>query len=322
MEAEFSKDKILEILRQHEDGVDAGNLCREHEISPETLSAWRSSVTVGDMNEAESRGKLSRLLRRPPTEIAASLRWHIVNEVRVAIYKTLFERFTWAPKGIAPCFVAYYPDSLGSFRNRRDLYRRWVRGNKRNNNGDASRFMGLMLNLRQLRDDGIDGDFAELGVWKGNSAALLADFAAESGKRLFLFDTFSGFDRRNLVGIDQSKKMEFADTSIPYVQETVGHNTITTYLKGFFPESITAEVAERKFALAHIDCDLYEPMKAALEFFYPRMPKGGMLILHDYSSGVWAGAARAINDFCKETGEHLSLWADKSGTAMIRKSGL
>jgi hypothetical protein len=180
--------------------------------------------------------------------------------------------------------------------------------------------MALILNIRQLLNEEIDGDFAELGVWKGNSAAILADFAAQSGKRLFLFDTFSGFDPRDLIGIDQVRKVDFTDTSIDYVREVVGHDASTTYLKGYFPESITAEVSECRFALVHVDCDLYEPMKSALEFFYPRMPKGGMLLLHDYSSGDWAGATKAINEFSKATGEHVCLWADKSGTAMIRKS--
>lgn len=267
-----------------------------------------------------SEGQLKKFLRKSPAAMAASIRWHILNLIQICIFKLRFDLITWWPKGNVPIFVAYYPDSVPLFPDLTDLYRRWIRGNRINNNGDASRFMALMLNLRQLQADGIEGDFAELGVWKGNSAALLADAAAKSGKKLYLFDTFSGFDRRDLVGVDHSQKLAFADTSIDFVRETVGHHEITTYLRGFFPDTITEEVSQRTFALAHIDCDLYEPMKAALEFFYQRMPKGGMLILHDYSSGIWAGAARAIDEFSKAKGEYLTLWSDKSGTAMIRKS--
>jgi hypothetical protein len=245
--------------------------------------------------------------------MAASIRYRLSHKIR-------FDSVAWSPKGSFPAFLAYYPDALPSFPDLSDLYRRWIRGNKPNNNGDATRFIALILNIRQLEQEGIEGDFAELGVWKGNSAAILADFAAKSDKRLFLFDTFSGFDSRDFVGVDQNRRHEFADTSIDFVRETVGHPQVTTYLQGFFPDSITEEVRQRTFALAHIDCDLYEPMKAALDFFYPRMPKGGMLILHDYSSGVWPGATRAIDEFYKANGEFLSLWPDKSGTAVIRKS--
>jgi hypothetical protein len=269
--------------------------------------------------ESTRYGRLQILLRKPLNEIASSVRWHIRNVVQFWISKVRFQIVSWAPKGILPCFLAYYPDSIESFPNRRDLYRRWIRGNG-TNNGDASRFVALMLNLRQLQSEGIDGDFAELGVWRGNSAAILADFALRSGRRLFLFDTFSGFDERDLIGIDRNMRLGFGDTSIDYVRQTVGCDAITSYVEGFFPQSVTPEVAQRGFALVHIDCDLYAPMKAALEFFYPRMPKGGMLIVHDYSSGAWAGATQAIDEFYSATGEHVSLWADKSGTAMIRKS--
>jgi hypothetical protein len=279
-----------------------------------------SGIEATDGEQIASPNRLQRLLKKTPEEFVSSLRWHTRNMRRGLVAKANFELRSWAPRGAIPRFLAYYPESLASLPNRHDLYQRWVRGNKRNNNGDASRFAGLMLNLRQLKNEGVQGDFAELGVWKGNSAAILADFAEQCGKHLFLFDTFAGFDRRDLVGVDRNMRIAFADTSIDYVRQTVGHDSITTYIKGFFPQSVTIAVAERKYALAHIDCDLYAPMKAALEFFYPRMPDGGMLILHDYSSGAWVGATQAINEFCSDTGEHVSLWADKSGTAMIRKS--
>jgi hypothetical protein len=249
-----------------------------------------------------------------------SVRWNIWNWLRDAKNRVRFGLVSWRPGGATPAYLGYYPDSLRVLPDLRPLYARWIRGNKTNNNGDAARFMALVLNLRQLQADGIAGDFAELGVWKGNSAAVLAEFAAKSGRRLFLFDTFSGFDARDLVSVDEGHKALFQDTSIGYVRETIGDATVATFVPGFFPESVTDEVRQGSYALAHIDCDLYGPMKAALEFFYGRMPRGGMLILHDYSSGTWEGARRAIDEFCSVQGEFLSLWPDKSGTAMIRKS--
>jgi len=267
----------------------------------------------------EGQNKLVRLMKKSPPEMAASIKWHIFNLQRCCISKMHFGFTPWAPTGILPHFTAYYPDSIKSFPDRDDLYRRWIRGNMLNNNGDAPRFIGLLLNLRQLQNEGIDGDFAELGVWRGNSAAVLAAHAAKDQRKLYLFDTFAGFDARDATR-DRAKPGYFADTSIGYVRETVGHNSTTVYVPGYFPDSITPEVQSTKFALVHIDCDLYAPMKAALEFFYPRTSRGGMMILHDYSSGTWSGATQAIDEFREATGEYISLWADKSGTAMLRKS--
>jgi hypothetical protein len=247
-----------------------------------------------------------------------------LRDIRQTIYRIRcgirFDLHVWGPKRGFATYLSYYPDGLTSSPELQNLYRKWIRGNRTNNNGDAARFISLVLNLRQILDEGIEGDFAELGVWKGNSAAILAHFAARSKRKLFLFDTFSGFDERDLVGYDKSKPRDFADTSLEYVQENVGHPELTSYLKGYFPDTISDDIRQAKFAVVHLDCDLYEPMKAALEFFHPRMPTGAMLILHDYSSRVWDGAKVAVDEFCRATGEYVSLWPDKSGTAVIRKS--
>ncbi|HEX4155954.1 MAG TPA: TylF/MycF/NovP-related O-methyltransferase [Acidobacteriaceae bacterium] len=275
---------------------------------------------MGNIASSEPQGRLQKFLRKGPRAMLTSLTWNTRNLYREGKARARFSLITWWPRGFVPSYLAYYPDSLPSFPALSDLYRRWIHGNKANNNGDAPRFLALLLNLRQLLAENIPGDFAELGVWKGNSAALLAHFAAQSGKRLFLFDTFSGFDRRDLVGADQSHTRDFSDTSLDYVRQTVGHPGLTIFLPGFFPDTITEEVAHSTFALVHIDCDLYEPMKAALAFFYPHLSPGGMLILHDYSSTTWAGATQAINEFCAASGEFVTLWPDKSGTAIIRKS--
>jgi hypothetical protein len=260
-------------------------------------------------NTSTTQLRSAHLVLKGPMRIARAL-WR----------RLAFKSVNYAPRGPFSIYAGYYPDGFPPSQAVVNLYQRWTRGNQLNNNGDAPRFIALILNLRQLLTEGIEGDFAELGVWKGNSAAILADFASKSDRKLFLFDTFSGFDQRDIVGIDQKESPKFADTSIDYVKETVGHPGNTIYLPGFFPETITDEVSNSRFAFVHLDCDLYAPMKAALEFFYPRLSKGGMLVMHDYSSAWWEGAMRAVDEFCQETGEFVSLWPDKSGTAMIRKT--
>ena len=266
------------------------------------------------------RTRLQGFLEKSPRAKLISICWNLLSFMGLPREKLFFELVPWSPDGPSPTCHCYYPDSLRSFPDLTDLYRRWIRGNRVNNNGDATRFMALMLNLRQLTKEGIPGDFAELGVWRGNSAAILADFATKSNRRLYLFDTFSGFDERDLVDTDQVHKKGFADTSIDYVRETVGHPGSTAYLQGFFPDTLTEEVRQATFALVHIDCDLYLPMKSALEFFYPRLSKGGMMLVHDYDSGNWDGATLAVDEFCADNSVFITLWPDKSGTAMLRKS--
>jgi SAM-dependent methyltransferase len=221
-------------------------------------------------------------------------------------------------------FLAHHPDAH-NFSDAHpefyELFRRFTSHNQPNNAGDITRLWSLILNLKHVIEGGIAGDFAELGVWRGNTASVLAYFAARNGRRVVLFDTFEGFDRSDLNGIDADKSLYLQDTSVDLVKEVLGEeSSVCEFVKGRFPASLLPCHDSRKYAAISLDCDLYEPMKAGLSFFYRRMPKGGILFLHDYSSLRWDGARKAIDEFCRETGEYPVLLPDKSGTAVVRKS--
>ncbi len=224
----------------------------------------------------------------------------------------------------SPTYMSYLPDSFVHFQEHpefADVFQAFVAHNVDNNAGDLHRLWSLVLNLKQVIREGISGDFAELGVWKGNTAAVLAHYAAAAKRKLVLFDTFAGFASGDLVGMERSRADLFRDTSIELVKEVIGENVeACDFVTGRFPDVIPDRCRQRTYAAVSLDCDLYEPMKAGLEFFYPRMPQGGILFLHDYSSGHWPGATKAVDEFCARTGEFVTLLPDKSGSAVIRKS--
>ena len=49
------------------------------------------------------------------------------------------------------------------------------------------------------------------------------------------------------------------------------------------------------------------------------MVAGGWLLIHDYSSLVWEGIEKAVDEFLADKPENLVLIPDKAGTAVIRK---
>jgi hypothetical protein len=219
-------------------------------------------------------------------------------------------------------YIAYRPDSDVFSKCHPELAylsEKWIKNNVMNNAGDLPRLYALILNIKQILNEKVLGDIAELGVYRGNSAAFLAYYARLYRRTVLLFDTFEGFDHRDLVGVDESKALEFADTSLDYVRELVGDKDVR-FVQGRFPQSIPPDLYASRFCLAHIDCDLYEPAKAGLEFFYPRLSPGGLLIMHDYANPTWGGVKRAMDEYCREIPEGPVVFGDKSGTVMIRKS--
>lgn len=224
-------------------------------------------------------------------------------------------------------YIAYAPDRYSS--NHAAYLRRggefdtryvenYIRGNETNNSGDLPRYFGLAIICDQIVKEGLNSDIAELGVYKGNTAILLAALARKLGSTAYLFDTYEGFDAADLVGIDANKSKIFTDTTLESVRSVVGEQNVR-YVKGHFPGSTFDLPPDLRFCLVHIDCDLYAPIKAALQYFYPRLINGGFLVMHDYAGLYWNGAEKAIDEFFSDKPERLIPIPDKSGTAVIRK---
>jgi SAM-dependent methyltransferase len=218
-----------------------------------------------------------------------------------------------------------YSDNYDRYRNAGGAMtyadrRAFLQGHRANNAGDLARFHFLSLVCDQIVKEGIAGDIAELGVYKGNTAALLARLARRLNRTAYLLDTFSGFSEADATGVDRGARAQFSDTSLDAVRARVGDANVR-YLAGHFPAT-AAEIPDgARFCLVHLDCDLYAPFAAALRYFYPRLAPGGFLIMHDYASLYWEGAEKAVDEFFADKPERPVPIPDKSGTAVIRKVG-
>jgi O-methyltransferase len=184
---------------------------------------------------------------------------------------------------------------------------------------DNTRRDMLVLLLRTLLEQKVPGAFAELGVYKGLTARLIHHYVPE--RTLHLFDTFKGFTERSAVAelrdVGHTVKL-FSDTSLELVRRFIGRGRDTVqFHQGFFPESIPATLTSETFAFVHLDADLYDPTLDGLRFFYPRMPRYGILVVHDYNA--WPGARRAVDEFFADKPELPVPMPDKSGSAVIVK---
>ena len=220
--------------------------------------------------------------------------------------------------------LSYLPDSFVSkkYPYHADLYGKFRKNNKINNGGDIHRLNSFILNIEYLMSEkNILGDFAELGVWRGNTSQILAYFAKKYDRHCYLFDTFKGFDKKDLINIDlQFQVGQFSNTSIDIVKENIGDEYLShcTFISGHFPSSITDDLYSKSYSIVSIDADLYESTKSGLEYFYPLTNDGGIFLLHDYSSLVWQGCKKAIDEFCDRENQQIVVRPDKSGSAFIR----
>ena len=186
---------------------------------------------------------------------------------------------------------------------------------------DKIRLYNFWLQIQRINKDKVKGDFAELGVYKGDSARIIHLMAPD--RDFHLFDTFEGFTGTDLKpetgkAATYSTK-DFADTSLNHVLKNIG--LIPDKFKvhvGYFPQSADG-MEETTFALVNMDADLYNPTKAGLEYFYPRLSPGGVIFIHDYND-KWEGLMKAVDEFAATIPEKLILVPDLDSTVMFVKN--
>jgi hypothetical protein len=156
------------------------------------------------------------------------------------------------------------------------------------------------------RVQAVEGDIVECGVSIGHGALLFTLFSDYVGKPRthYGFDSFEGFPAP--VEQDEATPIKGSgfwasppDTVLRVLRdgrlnETVIRDRIRL-VKGWFDTTLPAY--EGHIALLHLDCDLYESYKVALETLYPKVERGGVIMFDEYGDSRWPGATKAIDEF-------------------------
>jgi len=185
---------------------------------------------------------------------------------------------------------------------------------------DYVRHGTLQLLLREVNQANVPGALAELGVFQGQFAAVMNRLAPT--RDLYLFDTFSGFDRRDVESdqrrwVDSRVDIPHDGTSVDFVMSQMATPSVVEPIVGWFPESAAGIRDDLRFALVSLDADLYEPMAAGLVWFYDRLSAGGFLMVHDYNNPQFPGTRRAVEEFSSARALSFVPIPDSGGTAII-----
>jgi O-methyltransferase len=186
--------------------------------------------------------------------------------------------------------------------------------------GDRVRSDMLLLLLREITVRKVPGAMAELGVHRGTSARLLHHYCPE--RKLYLFDTFAGFPEKDFakesINVGYNQRQQFTDTDVDIVLRAIAPlNSNVIPIVGWFPASATPQVSSETFAFIHLDADLEAPISAGLDFFWPRLSTGGIVVVHDYNA--WPGSRVAVDRFLLMHHAAAVPMPDKSGSIVLVK---
>lgn len=188
------------------------------------------------------------------------------------------------------------------------------------------RIFSLCDAVTYIQENKIEGDIVECGVWKGGSMMAVADTLLrlkETGRHLHLFDTFEGMappteNDVDIGGVKAEQLLQSSDKAqedsvwcragLDSVKSAVGSIGYPTdkihYIQGMVEHTIPHHAPE-KIALLRLDTDWYESTRHEMEHLFPRLVKGGVLIIDDY--GHWQGARKAVDEYISQHGIRIML---------------
>lgn len=161
----------------------------------------------------------------------------------------------------------------------------------------------------------IPGDTAECGVFQGAGSYLICSATSAPTRTHYAFDSFAGLSTPSKADGTYWRRGDLMSTIEVAQKHLQGFNV--SWHPGWIPDRFK-DVKDVRFAFVHIDVDLEEPTRASLEFFYPRLNPGGILLCDDYGFEACAGVTRAMNEFFANTPERLVGLASGAGFIIKR----
>ncbi len=174
----------------------------------------------------------------------------------------------------------------------------------------------IIQSLKHIKENDIKGDIVECGVWRGGNLILFKKIIDKLNleKKIFAFDTFEGmpepgkedFDLKNINAEKiyknyKKKDLKWCFSNIDEVKSNVSKFFKNDYKNFNFIEGKVEETLmyeenlPQSISLLRLDTDFYESTKKELEILYPRLSKGGVLIIDDY--GHWQGSRKAVDEY-------------------------
>lgn len=183
---------------------------------------------------------------------------------------------------------------------------------------DVEKVVGLWSILSYCKEAGISGDIVECGVGRGVSLSLMGQWAnyLGLGRKLYGFDSFRGFPQPSPEDVSprRARQGEWSDTSVEHVREHFEVAGISDYysthvrvVEGFFEETLSCTDVSQ-ICFLHLDCDLYQSYRTAMQVLGPHVNGGGVILYDEYDDPRWPGATKAIDQMLPTIG-HVILYS-------------
>ena len=156
----------------------------------------------------------------------------------------------------------------------------------------------------------LEGDFVDCGVHTGICPRAIINYIDfnSTKKTYYLVDTYEGLSEKYSTPEELKRNQLMGYASEGDIYEEV-KKTFEPFnckvIKGIVPDTLPL-VDSQKIAFLHVDMNCVQPEYDALNYFWDKMTKGGIIILDDYGYGNATNDQREIHKkFAREKGVEI-----------------
>jgi hypothetical protein len=148
----------------------------------------------------------------------------------------------------------------------------------------------------------LPGDFVECGVNTGIFSLAVCEYIDfnRTGKRFWLFDTFNGIPDSQMSEAERQLRSGENSRMYPECFDLAVRNfsafPTAALVRGLVPETLST-VPIDKVCYLSLDMNIAAPERAAIEYFWPRLVPGGIVVLDDYAWLGYEEQKAAMDDF-------------------------
>jgi hypothetical protein len=118
-------------------------------------------------------------------------------------------------------------------------------------------------------------------------------------RKYYIFDSFRGFPEFSENDPEHLRDSYNFDYNLPRILNLFSTFKKSKIISGFIPDTFKEIDKSERFSLVFYDCDLYQPALDTYKFFWSRMKKGSILLIHDNiaTKEGFKGVRKATEEF-------------------------
>jgi O-methyltransferase len=167
----------------------------------------------------------------------------------------------------------------------------------------------ILRELNRILKNNVPGDVVEMGCYVGTTALFLQRLLTNSGRQLYLYDSFEGLPEKTEPDLspvgEQFRAGELRASKTELSNHFIHAGLPVPRVKKAWFGNLKSTDLPSAVAFAYLDGDFYASILQSLKLVWPKLCPGAVVVVDDYNAEALPGVRRALDEWSQRHGFSL-----------------